>query len=104
MESKNYERHTETIIIPPAHVALRCVSRDGLSGTILASLVLDILRNITTGGDITGGFCPGAVFLSCRYIGSVRIISEPRLVCPNGRRYLLKKMGVDLSQPKRLHK
>jgi hypothetical protein len=48
------------------------------SGTILASLVLDstgfwvrisartpILRNITTGGDITGGFCPGAGFPSC---------------------------------------
>jgi hypothetical protein len=46
--------------------------------TILASLVLDstgfwvrisgrtpILRNITTGGDITGGFCPGAGFPSC---------------------------------------
>jgi hypothetical protein len=49
-----------------------------LSGTILASLVLDstgfwvrisaptpIHRNIITGGDITGGFCPGAGFLSC---------------------------------------
>jgi hypothetical protein len=24
-----------------------------------------ILRNITTGGDITGGFCPGAGFPSC---------------------------------------
>jgi hypothetical protein len=23
------------------------------------------LRNITTGGDITGGFCPGAGFPSC---------------------------------------
>jgi hypothetical protein len=46
--------------------------------TILASLVLDstgfwarisartpILRNITTVGDITGGFCPGAGFPSC---------------------------------------
>jgi hypothetical protein len=53
--------------------------RRWLSGTILASLVLDstgfwvrisartpILRNITTGGDITGGFCPGAGFPSCR--------------------------------------
>jgi hypothetical protein len=52
--------------------------RRWLSGTILASLVLDstefwvrisartpILRNITTGGDITGGFCPGAGFPSC---------------------------------------
>jgi hypothetical protein len=49
-----------------------------LSGTILASPVLDstgfwvrisapthILRNNTTGGDITGGFCPGAGFPSC---------------------------------------
>jgi hypothetical protein len=49
-----------------------------LSGTIFASLVLDstgfwvrisartpILRNITTGGDITRGFCPGAGFPSC---------------------------------------
>jgi hypothetical protein len=49
-----------------------------LSGTILTSLVLDstgfwvrisartpILRKITTGGDITGGFCPGAGFPSC---------------------------------------
>jgi hypothetical protein len=52
--------------------------RRWLSGTILTSLVLDstglwvrisartpILRNITTGGDITGGFCPGAGFPSC---------------------------------------
>jgi hypothetical protein len=52
--------------------------RRWLSGTILISLVLDstgfwvrisartpILRNITTGGDITGGFCPGAGFPSC---------------------------------------
>jgi hypothetical protein len=52
--------------------------RRWLSGTILASLVLDstrfwvrisartpILRNITTGGDITGGFFPGAGFPSC---------------------------------------
>jgi hypothetical protein len=49
-----------------------------LSGTILASLVLDstgfwvrisartpILWNITMGGDITGVFCPGAGFPSC---------------------------------------
>jgi hypothetical protein len=49
-----------------------------LSGTILASLVLNstgfwvqisartrILRNITTGGDITGRFCPVAGFPSC---------------------------------------
>jgi hypothetical protein len=48
-----------------------------LSGIILASLVLDstgfwvrisartpTLRNITMGGDITGGFCPGAGFPS----------------------------------------
>jgi hypothetical protein len=27
MESKDYERHFETIIIPPAHVALRCENR-----------------------------------------------------------------------------
>jgi hypothetical protein len=52
--------------------------RRWLSGTILTSLVLDstgfwvrisartpILRNITTGGDIAGGFCPGAGFPSC---------------------------------------
>jgi hypothetical protein len=52
--------------------------RRWLSGTILTSLVLDstrfwvrtsartpILRNTTTGGDITGGFCPGAGFPSC---------------------------------------
>jgi hypothetical protein len=31
-----------------------------------------ILRNITTGGDITGGFCPGAGPATSRYIGSVR--------------------------------
>jgi hypothetical protein len=48
------------------------------SETILASFVLDriefwvqisartpILRNITTGGDITGVFCPGAGFPFC---------------------------------------
>jgi hypothetical protein len=52
--------------------------RRWLSGTIFASLVLDstghwvrisartpILRDITTGGDITGGFFPGAGFPSC---------------------------------------
>jgi hypothetical protein len=51
--------------------------RRWLSGTILASPVLDStgfwirisartpIRNITTGGDITGGFCPGAGFPSC---------------------------------------
>jgi hypothetical protein len=52
--------------------------RRWLSGTILTNLVLDstgfwvrisartpILRNITTGGDITGGVCPGAGFPSC---------------------------------------
>jgi hypothetical protein len=27
MESKDYERHSETITIPPAHVALRCDNR-----------------------------------------------------------------------------
>jgi hypothetical protein len=27
MESKNYERHSETITIPPAHVGLRCDNR-----------------------------------------------------------------------------
>jgi hypothetical protein len=61
--------------------------RRWLSGTILASLVLDstgfwvqtsartpILRNITTGGDITGGFCPGAGFPSCHK--SIYRISE----------------------------
>jgi hypothetical protein len=54
------------------------LSAEMASGTILTSLVLDsigfwvrisartpILRNITTGGDITGGFCPGAGFPSC---------------------------------------
>jgi hypothetical protein len=54
-----------------------------------------ILRNITTGGDITGGFCPGLVSppATSRYIGSVRIISEAPLVCPNGCWYLLKDGG-----------
>jgi hypothetical protein len=32
-----------------------------------------------------------------RYIGSVRIIPEAPLVCPNGCWYLLKKMGVGLT-------
>jgi hypothetical protein len=27
MKSKDYERHSETITIPPAHVALRCDNR-----------------------------------------------------------------------------
>jgi hypothetical protein len=27
MESKDYERHSETITIPPVHVALRCDNR-----------------------------------------------------------------------------
>jgi hypothetical protein len=32
---------------------------------VLISARTPILRNITTGGDITGGFCPGAGFPSC---------------------------------------
>jgi hypothetical protein len=32
MESKDYERHSETIIIPPAHVALRCDNRLPIRG------------------------------------------------------------------------
>jgi hypothetical protein len=27
MESKGYERHSETITTPPAHIALRCDNR-----------------------------------------------------------------------------
>jgi hypothetical protein len=27
MDSKDYEKHSETITIPPAHVALRCDNR-----------------------------------------------------------------------------
>jgi hypothetical protein len=27
MESKDYEKHSDTIIIPPVHVALRCDNR-----------------------------------------------------------------------------
>jgi hypothetical protein len=84
--------------------------RRWLSGTILASRVLDstgfwvrisartpILRNITMGGDITGGFCPGAGFPSCHK--SIYRVSEDNfqasLVCPNIYWYLSKK--IDLS-------
>jgi hypothetical protein len=58
------------IIIDSLVIKLFC-RRRWLSGTTLASLVLDstartpILRNITMGRDITGGFCPGAGFPSC---------------------------------------
>jgi hypothetical protein len=67
--------------------------RRWLSGTILASLVLDstgfwvgisartpIPRNITMGGDITGGFCPGAGFPSCHR--SIYRVSEDNF-CKN---------------------
>jgi hypothetical protein len=83
-----------------------------LSGIVLASLVLDgtgfwvrisartpILRNITTGGDITGGFFPGAGFPSCHksiyrvsednFRGSA-CVSEWMLVS-------VKRLGVGLS-------
>jgi hypothetical protein len=71
---------TYLLFLPPlSHLTTLLKSRRRwLSGTILASVVLDstgfwvrisartpILRNITMGGDITGGFCPGAGFPSC---------------------------------------
>jgi hypothetical protein len=95
------------------------VWRRWLSGTILASLVLDstgfwvrisarasILWNITTGEISQEGFAQGLVSppATGRYIGSVRIISEAPLVCPNGCWYLLKKMGGVVFHNPRLHK
>jgi hypothetical protein len=92
--------------------------RSWLSGTILASLVLDstgfwarisartpILRNITTGEISQEGFAQGLVSppATSRYRGSARIISEAPLVCPNGCWYLLKRLGVGLHNL-RLHK
>jgi hypothetical protein len=44
--------------VVPSWLALCRVLGSNLSAT-------PILRNITTGGDITGGFCPGAGFPSC---------------------------------------
>jgi hypothetical protein len=70
--------------------------RRWLSGTILASLVLDstgfwvrghLFFGISPRGEISqGGFAQGLVShpATSRYIGSVRIISEAPLVCPNG--------------------
>jgi hypothetical protein len=69
----------DTLRLLPFHLRmLPCGRRRWLSGTVLASFVLDstgfwvrisartpILQNITTGEDITGGFCPGAGFPSC---------------------------------------
>jgi hypothetical protein len=51
-----------------------------------------ILRNITTGGDITGGFCPGAGFPSCHK--SIYRVSEDNFrgtACVS--KWMLKKMG-----------
>jgi hypothetical protein len=42
-----------------------------------------ILRNIITGGDITGGFCLGAGFPSC-HKSIYRVSEDNPLVCPNG--------------------
>jgi hypothetical protein len=79
--------------------------RRWLSCTILASLVLDsgfesqrghLFFGISPRGEISQeGFVQGLVSppATGRYIGSVRIISEAPLVCPNGCWYLLKKMG-----------
>jgi hypothetical protein len=51
------------------------------------------------------GFAQGLVSppATSRYIGSVRIISEAPLVCPNGCWYLLKDGGLVFHSP-RLHK
>jgi hypothetical protein len=75
IESKDYERYSETITISPVHVALllwQSLAHFGAvegyahaSNLVNFSVRTPILRNITTGGDITGGFCPGAGFPSC---------------------------------------
>jgi hypothetical protein len=64
-----------------------------------------ILWNITTGEISQEGFVQGLVSppATSRYIGSVRIISEAPLVCPNGCLYLLKDGGL-VFHNLRLHK
>jgi hypothetical protein len=86
--------------------------RRWLSSTIVASLVLDstgfwvrtsartlILRSITTGEDITGGFCPGAGFPSCHK--SIYRVSEDNFrgsVCESEWMLIsVKRWGVGLS-------
>jgi hypothetical protein len=59
-----------------------------------------IFFGISPRGEISQeGFVQGLVSppATSRYIGSVRIISEAPLVCPNGCWYLLKDGGVGLS-------
>jgi hypothetical protein len=61
---------------------------------------------ISSRGEISQeGFVQGLVspLATGRYIGSVRIISEAPLVCPNGCWYLLKGGGLVFHSP-RLHK
>jgi hypothetical protein len=58
------------------------------------------------GGDITGGFCPGAGFPSCHKL--IYRVSEDNFrgsacVCPNGCQYLLKDGGL-VFHNLRLHK
>jgi hypothetical protein len=56
-----------------------------------------LLFGISPRGEISQeGFFQGLVSLpaTSRYIGSVRIISEAPLVCPNGCWYLLKDGGL----------
>jgi hypothetical protein len=74
------------------HATQRGVGGDGLvvpswlGFWVRISAQTPILRNTTTGGDIRGGFRPeaGSPHATSQYIGSVRIISEAPLVCPNG--------------------
>jgi hypothetical protein len=69
----------ESDVIPYIEIALCWILGSNLSVDTYSS-------EYHQGGDITGGFCPGAVSppATSRYRGSVRIISEAPLVCPTG--------------------
>jgi hypothetical protein len=47
------------------HLVFASLALDSTGFWVRISARTSILRNITTGGDITGGFCPGAGFPSC---------------------------------------
>jgi hypothetical protein len=51
-------------LVVPSWLAL-CWIAQGSEFWVRISARTPILRNMTTGGDITGGFCPGAGFPSC---------------------------------------
>jgi hypothetical protein len=89
-------------LVVPSWIALCWIAQ----GSGFESQRGHLFFGISSRGEISQeGFVQGLVspLATGRYIGSVRIISEAPLVCPNGCWYLLKGGGLVFHSP-RLHK